>query len=132
MDRKATTFLVVITLLLAPLTAAAQLAKSHIITGATLDVMLASYQKLIDHDPALSSTDLISGSAGIGYVEGVMDAEDGKAFCLPPLSQREVTAIVRKYHAQIIGLKGKQPAEQDVVMALSARFPCKADRVVKK
>ena len=91
-------------------------------TGESLKYQCQGYQRLLAHSP--QTFDEFNGPRCHGYIQGISDALNGQAFCLPPVSLPERVQTVQAY-LFAHGDRLKENAGNLVVEALAESYPCK-------
>jgi hypothetical protein len=91
-------------------------------TGESLKYQCQGYQRMLSHSP--QAFDEFNGPRCHGYIQGISDALNGQAFCLPPVSLPERVQTVQAY-LFAHGDRLKENAGNLVVEALAESYPCK-------
>jgi hypothetical protein len=91
-------------------------------TGESLKYQCQGFQRMLAHSP--QEFDEFNGPRCHGYVQGITDALNGQAFCLPPLSLPERVQAVQAY-LFAHGDRLKDNAGRLVVEAFAENYPCK-------
>ena len=91
-------------------------------TGESLKYQCQGYQRMLAHSP--QTFDEFNGPRCHGYIQGISDALNGQAFCLPPVSLPERVQTVQAY-LFAHGDRLKENAGTLVVEALAESYPCK-------
>jgi len=91
-------------------------------TGESLKYQCQGFQRMLAHSP--QEFDEFNGPRCHGYVQGITDALNGQAFCLPPLSLPERVQAVQAY-LFAHGDRSKDNAGRLVVEAFAENYPCK-------
>ena len=97
-------------------------------TGESLKYQCQGYQRMLAHSP--QTFDEFNGPRCHGYIQGISDALNGQAFCLPPVSLPERVQTVQAY-LFAHGERLKENAGNLVVEALAESFPCKTVNAVQ-
>lgn len=90
-------------------------------TGESLKYQCQGFQRMLAHSP--QEFDEFNGPRCHGYVQGISDALNGQAFCLPPLALSERVQTVQAY-LFAHGDRLKDNAGKLVVEALAESYPC--------
>ena len=91
-------------------------------TGERLKYQCQGFQRMLAHSS--QEFDEFNGPRCHGYVQGITDALNGQAFCLPPLSLPERVQTVQAFlfaHDDRL----KENAGKLVVEAFTESYPCK-------
>jgi hypothetical protein len=91
-------------------------------TGESLKYQCQGFQRMLANSP--QEFDEFNGPRCHGYVQGITDALNGQAFCLPPLSLPERVQAVQAY-LFAHGDRLKDNAGKLVVEAFAENYPCK-------
>jgi hypothetical protein len=91
-------------------------------TGESLKYQCQGFQRMLAHSP--QEFDEFNGPRCHGYVQGITDALNGQAFCLPPLSLPERVQTVQAY-LFAHGDRLQDNAGKLVVKAFAENYPCK-------
>ena len=97
-------------------------------TGESLKYQCQGYQRMLAQSP--QAFDEFNGPRCHGYIQGISDALNGQAFCLPPVSLPERVQTVQAY-LFAHGDRLKENAGNLVVEALAESYPCKSVNPVR-
>lgn len=90
-------------------------------TGAGLKYQCEGYARMMGH--AAREFDDFNGPRCYGYVQGVTEALDGRAFCLPALTLAQKVQTVQSY-LSTHPARLQEDAVQLVVASLADIYPC--------
>ena len=79
-------------------------------------------------DPFLKGGDIVNREMARGYMNGIKDATEGKAWCYVSGKPHELNEDIAQALMKLEPEERKAPAATLVVNALSQRFPCPTDR----
>lgn len=115
------TILAALLLALAPPFAYGQVADHQRETGEGLKYQCEGYERMMGH--VARQFDDFNGPRCYGYIQGVTEALDGKAFCLPLISLSQKVQTVQSFlstHAPRL----KEEAVRLVIESLAEVYPC--------
>lgn len=90
-------------------------------TGASLKYQCEGYARMVGH--AAREFDDFNGPRCYGYVQGVTEALDGSAFCLPLLTLAQKVETVQSF-LSTHPARLKEDAVRLVVESLAGTYPC--------
>ena len=91
-------------------------------TGESLKYQCQGFQRMLAHSP--QEFDEFNGPRCHGYIQGITDALNGQAFCLPPVSLPERVQTVQAF-LFAHGDRLKDNAGKLVMEAFAESYPCK-------